>query len=164
MVKRGESDSTFKYLRAIFTKGGYPGGNYVRISQISRELGLSVPTVSIMVRRLESKGLVYVEKGLGAMLTEKGIRVLAESCWKKTLVESLLREAGVPLNEASKVAEIAGKLLSDASVVKIWGCTGKPLGCLGELEIVKNDVKKLISWLRDCCGLKESLSLSVQGA
>lgn len=153
MIKRGEGDPTFKYLRAIFVKGGYPGKGYVRISQISRELGLSVPTVSIMVRRLENKGLVTVEKGLGTMLTELGLRTLAESCWKKSLIEGVFREIGIPSSEASRVAEVVGKLLSSSSAEKIWNCTNKPLGCLGELEKIKNNTERLVGWLKSCCGL-----------
>ncbi|MEM2223971.1 MAG: metal-dependent transcriptional regulator [Acidilobaceae archaeon] len=145
-----------KYLRAIFMLGGCPGRNaYVKLSDLSKVLSLSLPTVSIMVRRLEDRGFVSVKPREGVLLTWKGLELLAEYCWKKSIVEVVLNKLGLPLGDVEKISDKVSHVVDRDSVVKMWDCLGRPKECSHGYVILGewSDKEKVIEWLRGCCKL-----------
>lgn len=148
--------TAFRYLKTIFTLGGYPGsGHFVKMSELSKTLGLSLPTVSIMTRRLESRGLVVVEAGKGVVLTQKGVEFLAENCWKRAVIEATMRYLEIPQAEIEEASEVMCFNLSPQAVMKLLKCASGAPGCLMEYMnlVERREEKELIKWLVECCRL-----------
>ncbi|MCS7107406.1 MAG: MarR family transcriptional regulator [Acidilobaceae archaeon] len=158
-MRNGQVHRTaFRYLRTIFSLGGHPdSNNFVRMSELSRELNLSLPTVSIMTRRLESRGLVVVETGKGVALTWRGIEFLAENCWKRAVIESTMKFLEIPAGEIEHVSDVMCFNLSPQAVLKLWKCAGETPGCLKDYVTISEsgNVKEFIKWLLECCGLRK---------
>ncbi len=118
-----------EYLKAVYKLGGKPGGCRVRISDLSRELGVSASTVSIMVRRLEFKGLLSVKDNYGVCLTEKGLQVLVEYIWKHAILEAVMEKAGIDANTAHLIAKSLAQHLSNDEAWVISKALGMPTHC-----------------------------------
>lgn len=147
-----------KYLRAVFKLGGCPGrGSYARFSDISRFLGVSAPTVSIMVRRLEDRGLLRVEPRKGVIITWRGLEVLAEYCWKISVLETALTKLGVPEGYQWDLVEKMALALDRDAVVKLWDCIGRPKMCPhgSPLDVNLESTRGVIEFLEKCCGLEK---------
>lgn len=69
------SDSTEDHLERIAELVDHKG--YARVSDVAEELGLTLSTVSNMVRRLAARGFVNYEKYRGFTLTAEGRAVAA---------------------------------------------------------------------------------------
>ncbi|MEN2999147.1 MAG: metal-dependent transcriptional regulator [Acidilobaceae archaeon] len=150
--------TAFRYLKTIFSLGGYPGGeDFVKMSELSRALNLSLPTVSIMTRRLENRGLVVVEAGRGVALTWKGVEFLAESCWKRSVIENTMKFLEIPWSEIEQASDAMCFNLSPQAVLKLWKCAGETPGCLKDYVTISEsgNGKELIKWLVECCGLRK---------
>ena len=117
------------YLKVIYRLGGYPGGCRVRISDIAKSLNVSTSTVSIMVRRLESKGLLDVAENQGVCLTQKGLEVLAEYLWKHAILEISLVKAGLPPDISHEVADSLCQHLERELAWKLYEALGRPKKC-----------------------------------
>lgn len=142
-----------KYLRAVFVLGGCPGrGGYVRFSDISRVLEVAAPTVSIMVRKLEERGLLKVEPKVGVILTWKGLETLAEHCWKRVILDTALEKLGVPEVDRRGFIEKVSVVIDVDAARKLWDCLGRPGRCPRGLPIIDiNDKEKLVEWVKLCC-------------
>ena len=79
------------YLKAIY-HGQEESGGAVRTSTIADRLGVSLPSVSAMFRRLENQGLVEHEKYRGVTLTAKGERIAVTTVQHYTLLEKYFIE------------------------------------------------------------------------
>jgi DtxR family Mn-dependent transcriptional regulator len=145
-----------KYLRAVFKLGGCPGrGSYARFSEIARFLGVSAPTVSIMVRRLEDRGLLSVEPRRGVVITWKGLEMLAEYCWKTSVLEVALTKLGVPESYQRDLVEKMALTLDMKAVIKLWDCLGRPKACPhgSPLDVNLESTREAVEFLEKCCGL-----------
>ncbi|MFN4046259.1 MAG: metal-dependent transcriptional regulator [Acidilobaceae archaeon] len=142
-----------KYLKAVFLLGGCPGrGGYVKFTDISRVLEVAAPTVSIMVRKLEERGLLKVEPRVGAMLTWKGLEALAEHCWKKAIIDTAMEKLGVPEADRRRFIDRVSIVIDVDVARKLWDCLGRPERCPRGLPIIDiNDREKLIEWVKLCC-------------
>lgn len=123
------SSRVYDYLGAIYRLGGLPGGCYARIGEIAKLLGVTPPTVSIMVRKLESKGLVEVKSGEGARLTERGLRELTEYLWRFGVFETLLCKVGLEAEEAKRVSAMLSDKVPRDVVDELYRLLGKPRSC-----------------------------------
>ena len=147
-----------KYLMAVFKFGGCPGrGSYARFSDISRFLGVSAPTVSIMVRKLEDRGLLRVEPRKGVIMTWRGLEVLAEYCWKISVLETALTKLGVPEGYQRGLVERMALALDRDAVVKLWDCIGRPSTCPhgSPLDVNLESTRGAVEFLEKCCGLEK---------
>ncbi|MCE4613072.1 MAG: metal-dependent transcriptional regulator [Desulfurococcales archaeon] len=117
------------YLRSVYKLGGKPGGCKVRISDLSKSLGVSASTVSIMVRRLEFKGLLDVEDNTGVCLTREGMKVLVEHLWKHGIIEVALLRAGVDEATAKEVADNMSTCMDSGTTEKLAKALGNPDRC-----------------------------------
>lgn len=125
----GRPSRMYDYIGAVYRLGGLPGGCYVRIGDLARVLNVTPPTVSIMVRRLASKGLVEVRAGEGARLTEKGLRELVEYLWKVGVFETLLSKVGLDAEEARRVSTLLSDRIPREVVDELYKLLGKPRRC-----------------------------------
>ena len=145
-----------RYLKAVFKLGGCPDrGSYARFSDIAKLLGVSAPTVSIMVRRLEDRGLLRVEPRRGVVITWRGLEVLAEYCWKIAVLEVALSKLGVPEGYQRELVERMALALDRNAVLKLWDCMGRPKACPHgrPLDVDLGSVEGIMGFLEKCCGL-----------
>ncbi|WP_460125729.1 metal-dependent transcriptional regulator [Stetteria hydrogenophila] len=147
----GYSNRLYDYLGAIYCLGGLPRGCYVRITSLARALNVAPSTVSIMVRRMSSKGLVEVCPGVGARLTEKGLKELVEHLWKVGVLETLFCKVGLDADTARIVSlAVCDRLPSDV-VKRLHDLLGKPRVCPHGKPIPEPGVKPREKL--DFCGL-----------
>lgn len=145
-----------RYLKAVFKLGCCPDrGSYARFSDIAKLLGVSAPTVSIMVRRLEDRGLLRVEPRRGVVMTWRGLEVLAEYCWKIAVLEVALSKLGVPEGYQRELVERMALALDRNAVLKLWDCMGRPKACPhgSPLDVDLGSTGGVMGFLEKCCGL-----------
>lgn len=86
------SDVMEDYLKAIYYLQRAGDGERVRTSAIADALGVTPPTVTSMLGKLDDRGLVAREKYRGVRLTEKGATVALEVIRHHRLLEAFLAE------------------------------------------------------------------------
>lgn len=98
------SQTIENYLKAIYL-GSHTEGS-VTTSELSKALGVRLPTVNSMVKRLGEKGLVKYEKYKPLMLTEAGVKEAAHIVRRHRLTEMYLVERmGFGWEEVHDIAE-----------------------------------------------------------
>lgn len=85
--------TTEDYLKTIYVLSQKSGG--VRGVSIAEELGVSRPTVSIIVRRLETEGYITKNSDHEIFLTECGKEIAKSTLERHTTFEQLLTGLGV---------------------------------------------------------------------
>ena len=98
------SVATQDYLEQIFYLIEQKG--YARAVDISTNLGVSQASVSGMLKRLGSEGLVVYEKYRGVVLTNDGINLARYVIKRHEVLTRLLRHFG--LDEATIYADVEG--------------------------------------------------------
>ena len=97
-----KSDSAENYLKNILNLHKRKGS--VRAVDIAAELGVSKPSVSVAMKKLREKEMVYLDEGGCICLTKKG-RTLAERVNEKhLLIKNFLTSIGVSEKTASEEA------------------------------------------------------------
>lgn len=92
------------YLKTLFTLSNHEDG--VNVKELSDRLGIKMPTVTSMMRKLSTKGLVHYESYKPLKLTEKGMREAALIIRKHRLTEMFLVEKmGFGWEEVHEIAE-----------------------------------------------------------
>lgn len=114
------------YLLTVFK--GVKERGYARHREIVEELGVSKPTVSLMVKKLEEKGLVE-PAGKGVRLTEKGAGTVAEILRRHCVIETAFVSLGVSLEDACRLSWETVPILPDNAVSRIWESLGMPSKC-----------------------------------
>ncbi len=85
------SDVMEDYLKAIYQLQADSDGR-IRTSEIAEELGVTSPTVTSMIEKLEERGLIDREKYRGVWLTDEGETVALEVVRHHRLLEAYLTE------------------------------------------------------------------------
>jgi DtxR family transcriptional regulator, Mn-dependent transcriptional regulator len=92
------------YLKALFSLAG-PGGE-VNVNELSRKLGIKMPTVTSMMKKLSAKKLVHYESYRPLRLTEKGKREAGLIIRKHRLTEMFLVQVmGFGWEQVHEIAE-----------------------------------------------------------
>lgn len=92
------------YLKALFKLKNEDGK--VTISELSKKLKVSMPSVNSMVKNLQKKGMIYYEKYKPIELTEKGKKTAALVIRKHRLTEMyLVEKMGFGWEEVHAIAE-----------------------------------------------------------
>ena len=115
-----------EYLISIFRHSKKRG--YARQYELVRDLGVSKPTASLMVRKLRDEGYLEIRGGR-ITLNWRGEKAVQEILWKHGVVESALVELGLSREGA---CEIAWKILQDLpneTVKRVWENLGLPDRC-----------------------------------
>jgi DtxR family manganese transport transcriptional regulator len=77
----------------------------VRLTDLADQFQVSAPTVSKLLARLESEGLVSVQPRSHIELTEEGLRVAEQSLRRHQIVVDFLEKLGVSAHQAELDAE-----------------------------------------------------------
>ncbi len=122
-VEMSESvENYLKTLQAVASKG-----EPVTTSRVAVRLGVSPPSVSAMMGRLTSAGLV-IRVGRRIELTEHGARHAQAIIRRHRLLETFLAQIlGVPWDEVHAEAELLEHALSDRLADRIAAALGHPL-------------------------------------
>ena len=113
------------YLKAIFeleTRNGYAGTN-----EIAAALRIAAPSVSGMIRRLSSQGLLTHEPYKGVQLTREGRRAALKTIRRHRVIESYLTTAlGYSWDRVHDEAERLEHAASDELIDRMASAIGEP--------------------------------------
>lgn len=113
------------YLKTIYQLGA--DGQPVGTSALADRIGVSAPSVSAMVRRLEQDGLVDRSSGRGVVLTRSGERVALGAVRRHRLLETFLNQVvGLPWDEVHAEAAQLEPGASDRLMERIETLLGNP--------------------------------------
>jgi DtxR family Mn-dependent transcriptional regulator len=113
------------YLKAIFHLGRE--GGKVHTTDVARQLGVSKPSVTSMLKRLKEKGLVDYAPGRGAALTEEGRLATMRVVRRHRLLETFLVDVLLlDWSEVHAEAEVLEHHLSPRMVDAIDRVLGHP--------------------------------------
>jgi DtxR family Mn-dependent transcriptional regulator len=119
------SRATEDYLKAIYNLAHR--GEAVTTGQLAHELGVSSPSVSAMVRRLEDGSLLSRADSRSLRLTASGERAALRVVRRHRLLETFLhRTLDVPWDEVHAEAEQLEHVLSDRLEERIDAALGYP--------------------------------------
>lgn len=119
------SRATEDYLKTIYHLTAR--GEVVTTGHLARELGVSSPSVSAMVKRLEDGELVDRPDPRSLRLTDTGERAALRVVRRHRLLETFLfRAAGVPWDEVHAEAELLEHALSARLEERIDAALGHP--------------------------------------
>src|SRR5689334_24302948 len=130
MVEQLERRSTFTrsqedYLKALYLLGGRD--RPVPTRELAQRLGISSPSVSEMVNRLSSQGLVEHDRYRGQQLTREGRKVALELVRHHRLLEMfLVRVLGYSWDEVHDEAERLEHVISERMEQRIFELLGRP--------------------------------------
>lgn len=106
------------YLEAIYFLNGK--NDYVRVTDIAVELGISKPSVNRAVNTLKEKGYVDHEHYGGLKLTAEGTKIAMEVAERHIMLKKFLMDIlGVDEHTAEKEACEMEHVLSDGTIGKI---------------------------------------------
>lgn len=119
------SNASEDYLKTIYALDAR--GEPVTTGVLAHELGVSSPSVSAMVKRLQEGRVLRRADGRTLVLTEQGQRVALRVVRKHRLLETFLATAlDVPLHELHAEAELLEHALSDRLEDRIDVALGHP--------------------------------------
>ncbi len=130
MVEHLERRSTFTrsqedYLKALYLLGG--DERPVPTRELAQRLGISSPSVSEMVTRLSTQGLVEHDRYRGQQLTREGRKVALELVRHHRLLEMfLVRVLGYSWDEVHEEAERLEHVISERMEQRIFDLLGRP--------------------------------------
>jgi DtxR family Mn-dependent transcriptional regulator len=130
MVEQLERRSTFTrsqqdYLKALYQLHG--DQRPVPTRELAQRLGISSPSVSEMVTRLSSQGLVEHDRYRGQQLTREGRKVAVELVRHHRLLEMFLVQVlGYSWDEVHEEAERLEHVISERMEQRIFELLGRP--------------------------------------
>ena len=130
MVEQLERRNTFTrsqqdYLKALYQLHG--DQRPVPTRELAQRLGISSPSVSEMVTRLTSQGLVEHDRYRGQQLTREGRKVALELVRHHRLLEMFLVQVlGYSLDEVHEEAERLEHVISERMEQRIFELLGRP--------------------------------------
>ncbi len=129
------------YAKAIYSLETRGGGDAVSTTDLAERLGVTAASVSAMLHKLATQGLVEYEPYHGTHLTAQGRRVALEVLRHHRLLETFLaQELGVPWDRVHDEAEVLEHVISEDLEQRIAAKLGDPLrDPHGEISIVLLD-------------------------
>lgn len=118
-VKEQYTTADENYLKAVYAISKQKG--YARSIDVTEYLGVSKPSVSVAVRRLENKGLLYTDEHMFLFLTEEGKKVGKDTFDKFDFLEQSLVNLGIDRMTAMKDAHKMEHDLSDETFNALRG-------------------------------------------
>ena len=113
------------YLKTIYALT--TSGETVSNGRLARELGVTAPSVSAMVKRLADDGLLHRPSGRALHLTDRGERAALQVIRRHRLLETfLVRVLDMPWDEVHAEAELLEHALSDRLEERIDAMLGRP--------------------------------------
>lgn len=128
MTNERISPATARYLETIFYLDAE--GDDVRSTRVAEWLGVSLPTVSLAVRRLVDAGLVIFEPSKAVVFTPAGRERAARIVRTHRIVERwLCDELGLDWLEADEEAGRLQHAVSDDVAERLYARLGRPTTC-----------------------------------
>lgn len=125
---RAVSSAVSRYLEAIFYIRAEEGD--VRAGRLADWLGVSPPSVSESIRRMERDGLLEAGSGRGIVLTSAGDRAAADLVRRHRIVEVWLTHAlGFDWVSADEEAHRIAHTLSGEVLERLHESLGRPRAC-----------------------------------
>ena len=125
MAKPPLSDAIQDYLKAIYMLGS--GGERVTVTALARQLGVSAPSASTMLKKLAALGLLDHRPYKGVRLAPPGERVAVEVIRHHRLLELYLAETlGVHVADVHAEADRLEHHLSEELEARIDEALGFP--------------------------------------
>ena len=119
------SRATEDYLKTIYHLA--TRGEAVTTGHLARELGVSSPSVSAMIKRLEDSELIDRPDARSLRLTDSGEQAALRVVRRHRLLETFLaRMLGLPWDEVHAEAELLEHALSDRLEERIDAALGHP--------------------------------------
>jgi DtxR family transcriptional regulator, Mn-dependent transcriptional regulator len=119
------SEAMGKYLRVIYLLSFKTAT--VSTSDVAARLGVAPPSVSAMLRRLGSAGLLAAQGSSGIALSEHGQRHARDVIRRHRLIETfLVRAVGMSWDEVHDEAEALQQVVSDLLIDRIDAALGYP--------------------------------------
>src|SRR5437764_8422942 len=113
------------YLKALYLLGG--DERPVPTRDLAQRLGISSPSVSEMVARLNAQGLVEHDRYRGQQLTREGRKVALELVRHHRLLEMFLVQVlGYSWDEVHEEAERLEHVISETMEARIFELLGRP--------------------------------------
>src|SRR5207302_2225808 len=113
------------YLKALYHRHG--DTRPVPTRELAQRLGISSPSVSEMVNRLEAQGLVEHDRYRGQQLTREGRKVALELVRHHRLLEMFLVQVlGYSWDEVHEEAERLEHVISETMEARIFELLGRP--------------------------------------
>ena len=116
------------YLKALYSLGqATPGSAMVPMGELARAVGVTPGTATLMIKRLDARGLVRYEPRGGAALTRTGNRAALDVLRRHRLVEQfLVQVVGLDWAEVHEEAEVLEHAISDRLLQRIDDMLGNP--------------------------------------
>lgn len=119
------SHSEENYLKALFKYQNEYGS--ATLTALGRYLGLTIPTINSMVKKLSQKGLVQYRSYQPVMLTDEGFRLARKILWKHRLTETfLVQMLALPPDSVHSIAEQLEHIHSEIFFERIDEILGYP--------------------------------------
>ncbi len=116
------------YAKAIYSLETRGGGDAVSTTDLAERLGVTAASVSAMLHKLATQGLVEYEPYHGTHLTAQGRRAALEVLRHHRLLETFLaQELGVPWDRVHDEAEVLEHVISEDLEQRIAAKLGDPL-------------------------------------
>jgi DtxR family transcriptional regulator, Mn-dependent transcriptional regulator len=126
MAARALTPAAEDYLKAVYALCSH-GAHAATTSELAQRLGVSSPSVSAMVGRLEDEGLVRRAEGRGVQLTPDGERAALRVVRRHRLLETFLeRVLDVPWDEVHAEAERLEHHVSEELEARMDSALGHP--------------------------------------
>jgi DtxR family Mn-dependent transcriptional regulator len=100
----------------------------IRLSEISKIMGMKPPTVIEILKRLELKGLITREKGM-VVLTDAGKESYNFIVNCHRILETIFVDSGIELEEACREVSAFDYMINSESAMKLSNFVGKPATC-----------------------------------
>ena len=124
-VREAFTRSQEDYLKSLYLLGG--DEHPVPTRELAQRLGISSPSVSEMVTRLSSQGLVEHDRYRGQQLTKEGRKVALELVRHHRLLEMfLVKVLGYSWDEVHDEAERLEHVISERMEQRIFELLGQP--------------------------------------
>jgi DtxR family transcriptional regulator, Mn-dependent transcriptional regulator len=116
------------YLKAMCHLEWETGAALASTTALATRLGISAASATNMLKKLDSMGLVELERYHGAELTDAGRKIALEVIRHHRLLETYLAEAlGVPWDKVHEEAEVLEHVLSEGLEDRICALLGDPV-------------------------------------
>ena len=126
--RAGLSESAEEYLETIWRLQG--SGGAVSPGAVAHRMGVSPPSVTLMLRRLQSEGLVERGDQNGVRCTERGAAVAQSVVRRHRLLERLLVDlVHLPASEVHELARNLEHRIPDLVADRIEDALGGPTTC-----------------------------------
>lgn len=126
MARGRASEAIEDYAKAIYALSSRADGP-IGTSSLAERLGVSPGTVTAMLKRMDSLGLLRYEPYRGVELTEAGERMALEVIRHHRIIESYLAEAlGMPWDRVHDEAEVLEHYISEELEQRMAAALGDP--------------------------------------